>query len=260
MSSRKEQKEQARKAREQKERDIAAAANRQRRLWIIGGVLGIAVLAVLIVVVASSQTGTKSTSADAAAVNEMYADIPQNGPVLGEPDAKATIVEFADLKCPFCADFEIESMPTIIEELIRTGKAKFIYRNLTFLDQASPSGEDSTNAAKYAAASGLQNKLFPFINLFYLNQGEEAVDFVTKDFLLGLAKQVDGLDGEQAWENRENPKVTALIEKAEDMAADLGVTGTPSFFVGSSEKDLRKVSINNLSDPQAILDAVDRLQ
>ena len=96
MSSRKEQKEEARAAREAKEQELAASAAKKRRLSIVGGVIGLALIAVLIAVVVSSSTDTKSTSSDAAEVNARYAGIPQKGIVLGEPNAKATIVEFAD--------------------------------------------------------------------------------------------------------------------------------------------------------------------
>lgn len=261
MSSRKEQKEQARAEREAKEQQLAADAAKKRRLSIIGGVIGLALIAVVIVVVVSSSSNnTKSTSSDAATTNKRYAGIPQNGVVLGEPAAKATIVEFADLRCPFCKDFEEGSMPKIIDELIKTGKAKYIFRNLTILDQASPSGKDSTNAAQYAAATSLQNKMFPFINLFYLNQGQENTDYATESFLKGIANQIDGLDANKAWDNRTNPKATNELVKASDQANEEGVTGTPTIFVGKDENSLQKVSVNDLSDPQAIIDAVNALQ
>lgn len=261
MSSRKEQKEQARAEREAKEQELAADAAKKRRLSIIGGVIGLALIAVVVVVIVSaSSNSTTSTSSDAAHVNKLYAGIPQNGVVLGEPAAKATIVEFADLRCPFCKDFAEGSMPKIVDELIRTGKAKFVFRNLTILDQASPSGTNSTDAAKYAGATSLQDKMFPFIELFYLNQGQENQDYVTQEFLMNIAKQIDGLNADEAWQNRENPKVTAELQKASDQANEEGVTGTPTIFVGKDENSLEKISVDDLSDPQAIIDAVNALQ
>lgn len=260
MSSRKEQKEQARLEREAKEAEHAAKAARTRRMSIIGGVLGLAAIAVVVVVVVS-QGGTDKVDPGAAKeVNARYAGIPQSGVTLGEPAAKATIVEYADLRCPFCKDFEEGSMPTIVDELVKTGKAKFIFRNLTILDEASPSGEDSTNAATYAAATSLQNKMFPFINLFYLNQGNESEDYATESFLKGLAGQVDGLDANKAWDDRANPKATNELVAAQESADKKGVTGTPTIYVGANEDDAEKVDLQNLDDPSAIIEAVDALQ
>ena len=61
-----------------------------------------------------------------------YADIPfsrtgDGAPVLGNPDAPITIVEFADFACPFCQRYE----PTIqefIQKYVVTGRAKFEFR------------------------------------------------------------------------------------------------------------------------------------
>jgi protein-disulfide isomerase len=259
VSSRKEQKEQARIAREAKEQELAQAAAKKRRLSIIGGVIGLAAIAALVAVLVSAGGG-KSNDADAAEVNARYAGIPQKGVVLGEPAAKATIVEFADLRCPYCKEFEDGSMATIVDELIKTGKAKYIFRSLTMLDGQSPSGDNSTLAARYVNAAGLQNKMYPMINLLYMNQGPESQDWVTDKLLLDLGGQVTGLNAQEAMDNRENPKVTALLAKAEDQANELGVRGTPTIYVGKDENSLKRVSTNDLSDPSAIIDAVDALQ
>jgi protein-disulfide isomerase len=261
VSSRKEQKEQARAEREAKEQEHAAKAARTRRLSIIGGVLGLALIAVVVaVVVSTSGTKSKSDTADAKVVNDRYAGIPQSGVTLGEPGAKATIVEYADLRCPFCKDFEEGSMPQIVDELIKTGKAKMVFRNLTFLDQSSPSGKDSTNAANYAAATSLQNKLFQFVNLFYLNQGAESTDYVTEEFLKGIAGQIDGLDAEKAWVNRSNPKATNQVTEAAELATENGISATPTILVGKDEASAVKVSTDKLDDPSSIIEAVDALQ
>lgn len=260
MSSRKEQKEQARQAREAVEQQMAADAAKKRRLSIIGGVVGLALIAAIAAAAVSYSGSTKTDSSDAKAVNSRYAGIPQKGIVLGEPAAKATIIEYADLRCPYCRDFDEGIMPTIVGDLIRTGKAKMIFRNLTLLDSASPSGKDSSNAAKFAGAAGLQNKLFPFVDLFYRNQGQENTDYVTEDFLINIAKQVDGLNPQEAWDNRENPKVTGVLDDDTARAQEAGVTGTPTIFVGANEKTARKITLNDLTDPQPIVDAVEALQ
>ncbi|MBJ7458205.1 MAG: thioredoxin domain-containing protein [Thermoleophilaceae bacterium] len=264
MSSRKEQKEQAKLEREAKEKEHAAKAARTRRMSIIGGVLGLALIGVVVaVVVSTAGTKSESNSEDAKEVNALFAGIPQTFDTLGEPGAKATIIEYADLKCPFCADWSRDSLPIVVEEAVRTGKAKLIFRPLTLIDE-NTGLVDSINAAKYAGASGLQNKMFPFVDLFYLNQKAESDTYATEEFLESIGAQVDGLNTTEAADNRENPKVTALIQDAEAAATNAGVSGTPSFFVGSSEEDAdqesNKIDVSDLSDPQPILDAVDALQ
>jgi protein-disulfide isomerase len=50
------------------------------------------------------------------------------------------------------------------------------------------------------------------------------------------------------------------LTAAEDSAAENSVTGTPTIFVGASEDDATKVELDDLTDPSAIVSAVDELQ
>jgi protein-disulfide isomerase len=261
VSSRKEQKEQARLEREAKQAELQAKSARDRRLKIFGGVVGLAVIAVFVAIVISTSGGdSESTPEQATEVVERFEGIPQTGITVGEPEAKATIVEFADLKCPFCAEFAVESLPTVVDELVRSGKAKLVFRNLTFLDQVTPGEPDSTNAAKYAQAVGLQNKLWQFVDLFYLNQGPENQVFATESFLKDIASQIPGVDPDKAWEDRNDPKVQAELDEADEVFNGLGLSGTPAFAVGPDEDNLDVVNVSDLSDPQPLIDAVEALQ
>jgi protein-disulfide isomerase len=49
--------------------------------------------------------------------------------VLGSPDAKVTIVEYASLTCPHCAAFHNNTLPMIKERYIDKGLVKLVYRD-----------------------------------------------------------------------------------------------------------------------------------
>lgn len=49
--------------------------------------------------------------------------------VLGSPDAKVTIVEYASLTCPHCAAFHNTTLPMIKERYIDKGLVKLVYRD-----------------------------------------------------------------------------------------------------------------------------------
>lgn len=262
MSSRKEQKEQARLEREAKQAELQAKAARDRRLKIIGGVIGLAVIAafVAIVISTSGKDDGEASPTETTEVVERFEGIPQTGVTVGEPDAKATIVEFADLKCPFCADFAVESLPTVVDELVRSGKAKLVFKNLTFLDQVTPGEADSTNAAQFAQAVGLQNKLWEFVDLWYLQQKPENQVYATESYLKSIANQIPGVDADKAWNDRTNPKVQEELDAADELFNSLGLSGTPAFAVGADLDSLEVVNVSDLSDPQPLIDAVDALQ
>ena len=88
-----------------------------------------------------------------------------------------TLVEFADLQCPFCKEFADNVTPRLIQDYVRTKKLRIQFQPLTFI------GPDSEKAARYAIGSGGQNKLWNFVELFYRNQGTENTGYVTDEFV-----------------------------------------------------------------------------
>ena len=49
--------------------------------------------------------------------------------VLGNKDAKVTVVEYASLTCPHCASFYNGPWQALKKEFVDSGKVKFIYRD-----------------------------------------------------------------------------------------------------------------------------------
>jgi protein-disulfide isomerase len=188
--------------------------------------------------------GQKQTS-------ELFAGIPQSGVTLGKADAPVTLVEFADLQCPYCADFANDVLPTIVERYVRPGKVKIVFRNLAFL------GPDSVRAARMAAAAGLQNKLYDFTELFFRNQGGENSGYVTDAFLGRLAGAVPHLDGKRAMAKRDDPAAIAQLEEAKKAAERFGIDGTPSFLVGKTGETPHRLEASELT-PEAFSAQLDR--
>ena len=52
-----------------------------------------------------------------------------NDPIIGNPGAPITIVEFSDFQCPFCARFHVETLPLIMNEYINEGQVKLVFRD-----------------------------------------------------------------------------------------------------------------------------------
>jgi protein-disulfide isomerase len=90
---------------------------------------------------------------------------PQHANVLGSPTAPVTLVEYADLQCPYCRDFELQTTPPLVRRYVRTGELKIVFRPLAFI------GADSVRGRNAVIAAGLQGKLFDTVQLLYANQG-----------------------------------------------------------------------------------------
>lgn len=89
-----------------------------------------------------------------------------NLPVLGNQDAKVTIVEFSDYQCPFCGKYFQDAEAQIKKEYVDTGKAKFYYRDFPLI-QLHPGAQKAAEAARCA---GDQGKYWEFHDLVFQNQ------------------------------------------------------------------------------------------
>jgi len=246
-------------ARAERDRAAEAARARQRqRLWILGGVAALAVVIAVVAVLASSSGGGKKRLQAGEKVPgqketaALFAGIPQRGIQLGNPRAPVTMIEFADLQCPFCRQYTEQSLATLVNTYVRPGKVTMIFRNVSFI------GTDSARAAQMAGAASLQNKLWPFIDLFYTNQQEENSGYVTDDFLRRIASGVTGLDVTRAMNDRGLPVVQRMMDDAQTQWQSNGFSGTPSFLLGPTGGRLEALDIRTLG-PEAFTPAIDKL-
>jgi protein-disulfide isomerase len=252
--TRKERRDAARRERVEREAALAAAAARRRRLIRLGAVLGAAALVVAVLVaVSTSGSGTKTAAPAATASvtgaresSAMLSGIPQNGIVLGDPKAPVRVVEFADLQCPFCAAYALNTMPRLVQDYVRPGKVRMEFRTLAFI------GPDSVRAARVAQAAAQQDKLWNFVDLAYFNQGKENSGWATDALLKRLATAA-GVDANGAFAARDGAAVTAALKSAQTLATSSGVQSTPTFLVGRGSQ-LKAVDAAGL--PAAIKAAV----
>jgi protein-disulfide isomerase len=159
------------------------------------------------------------------------ADIPQSGIFLGSPSAKVTLIEYADLQCPFCRVYTETMLPRIVDEYVRPGRVRTEFRGLAFL------GDDSVEALRYVQAAGLQDRLWQMQDALYRNQGAENSGWVTEDLARKLGGEIGGLDVDQMLADTEDPQVTARINQAHDQATSVGVQGTPTLFIQIGEQE-----------------------
>lgn len=248
-----------RRATARAERDRAAEAARSRRrqrIWLLGGALALAAIIVVAIALATGGDDRKAlrrgeTIAGQTEANARFAGIPQRGIAVGEPRAPVTLVEFADLQCPFCRDYTLQVMPTLVD-YVRDGKLRMQFRNVAFI------GTDSARGAQMAAAAGLQNKMWEFIDIFYANQGTENGGYVTDDFLRDVGAGVEGLDVDRAMDDRGLPEVQRQLDEAQVEWQTAGFTGTPSFLIGRTGETLEAFEIRSF-DPGEFTARIDEL-
>jgi protein-disulfide isomerase len=216
-------------AAETRDREQARRTRRIRQL--VGAALAAAALVVVSVAV-SSGSSRHANAADggqlvgAAASMDLFAGIPQHGTLLGRASAPIRLVEFADLQCPYCDEYAVGTLPTLVSDYVRSGRLQMQFENLSFI------GPDSVKAGRVAAATEQQNRLWNFVDLLYLNQGEENTGYVTTGYLRGLLAAVPGINVTAALSASRTPAADQALNLANLAASKDGVNATPTFLIG----------------------------
>jgi protein-disulfide isomerase len=203
--------------------------SRARRVQILVSLAVVAVIAVAIAVAVGGGDDTPKQPATTAQsgnpIDALFAGIPADGMTLGTADAPATLEEFVDPQCPFCAQFSKDVLPSVVQNYVRPGRLRLVLRPLAFI------GEDSVKAARAVVAAGEQDKAWPFLDLIYANQGQENSGYVTDEFLRRIGKQVSGLDVDAMLAAADGDTVARTLQEADQRAQQFKLNSTPSFLL-----------------------------
>ncbi|MCL5006907.1 MAG: thioredoxin domain-containing protein [Patescibacteria group bacterium] len=151
-------------------------------------------------------------------------------PFIGSPSAPVTIAEWSDYQCPFCDQFEEQTLPTIIQNYVDTGKVKIVFKDLQFL------GPDSQTAGIMGRAiwSMDPQAWFKWRSYVYSHQGQENSSWATESKLLAMAGDV-GINTTQLSNLIAKNQATyqAEIDADKQEGAAMGINSTPSFVIGT---------------------------
>jgi protein-disulfide isomerase len=186
----------------------------------------------------------------AADVQKLLLGIPQQANVLGSQSAPVTLVEYIDLQCPYCQQFETQAMPSLIGSYVRTGKVKIEARPIAFI------GPDSQRGRLAAIAAGEQNKLFNFAQILYLNQGTENTGWLSAQMVASAAASIPGLDVSRLLAGSNSDAAKTQAGTYDQQAAKDSVQATPTILVGKSGGTLRPVALTSPTDSQSVASAI----
>jgi protein-disulfide isomerase len=168
------------------------------------------------------------------------ADLAQPSPlgdvVLGSPDAPVTIIEYASMTCPHCAQFQAKTFPKLKERYIDTGKVRYIFREFPLDPLAA--------GAFMLARCADKDKYLSIVDLFFGTQREWVVPNPLQP-LFNIAKQA-GYNEETFNACLKNQQILDGIQNVRDHAAKvLNVESTPTFFI-NGKRVIGDVSIEDM--------------
>ncbi|MDE2399649.1 MAG: DsbA family protein [Patescibacteria group bacterium] len=161
---------------------------------------------------------------DAGTTVTALAPVGASDRVIGNPQAKVTLVMYEDFQCPFCGKFFKESEETIRSTYVQTGSVQFVYRDFAFL------GPESDRAAQAARCAGDQGKFWEYHDYLFTHQSGENQGAFADPSLKSFAKNL-GLNSATFNGCLDAGKYVQVINDAKNEGGTAGVTGTPKGFI-----------------------------
>ncbi|MBI2097042.1 MAG: DsbA family protein [Candidatus Sungbacteria bacterium] len=213
------------------ESEVSNEKNSGSSLLIPGAIIAAGALVALAVIYSGSGgagpvSSKKTETPPAASENSppVSGNIADDDPSLGNPEAPVVVVEFSDFQCPFCGRFFQIVEPRLINDYVKTGKVRFVYRDFAFL------GPESTWAAAAANCANEQGKFWEYHNYLFEHQNGENQGAFSQNNLKIFAKTLD-LETAKFNSCLDSGKYESEIAKDAADGRAIGVSATPTTFV-----------------------------
>jgi protein-disulfide isomerase len=142
---------------------------------------------------------------------------------LGHDDARIAVVEFSDFQCPFCGQYAKDTFPKLRANFVDAAKVSFVFKHFPLQIHAF-----ATEAAKHATCAGQQSSFWPMHDRLFDGQARLSQPFL----MTGPAElHLDRVKFAKCLETAEEVVNSDIAE-----ARRLGVTSTPTFFLGTVTK------------------------
>lgn len=147
--------------------------------------------------------------------------------VLGAADAPVTVIEFASMTCPHCAQFHAKAMPTLKDEYIAKGKVRLVYRDF-------PLDGNALKAAMVARCGGA-DRYFAFVDIIY---GQQARWSRSPDPVAALKQlvQIGGLTSDEVDACLADKALeTVILQRQLSGQNEHKIASTPTFIVNGEK-------------------------
>lgn len=191
----------------------------------LGVILAVIVITIIAGVAASlSASPSETVNLDVGRTHGTISTA-MGSPILGDPSAPITIVEFGDYQCHQCYNWFHNTKPAIFQEYIETGKVNLVFVDLAFL------GRDSPKAAQATYCAEDQEMYWEYHDTLYTSQ-ESKIDsgWANTERLKAFAFNME-LDMELFDSCLDSGKYSKRVQYNSQQARDHGVRGTPGFFI-----------------------------
>jgi len=157
----------------------------------------------------------------------------ENGsPIIGNPNAPITVLEWGDYQCTFCYKFHQSSLNVLLSEYVDTERVKLVFKDFPL------NGPDSVVAAEASYCAGDQGRYWEYHDELYINWAGERTGWINNDSLNKFAKSID-LELEQFSSCLTEHKYLQKVLELEKFGKEIGIDATPSFLIFNDEKIIK---------------------
>lgn len=167
--------------------------------------------------------------------------------ILGNPDAKISIVEFGDYQCTFCYKFHDETMKIILDQYVMDGEVNFVYKDFPL------NGAPSIMASEASYCAQEQGKFWEYHDLIYENWEGENTGWLTRNALDRFAKEVK-LNQNEFNSCMNDSKYRQKVLEIEQFAMGIDVDATPSFIIFDDTNAYRIIGAQPFEKFEQVLD------
>lgn len=213
-------------------------------------------LLVFVLVSRNSSGGEANASLqekDIRRTEALLAGIPQHGAALGDPKAPVTLQFFGDLQCGQSRQAMLGALPFLIRHWVRASKLRIVYRSLEI---DTPERSVFLQQQIAALAAGQQERMWTFIELFYRAEQPDLATYAAYEpFIREIAEQA-GVRMPLWAEGREADGWAREVESDEVMAETREMETTPSFLIGPTGGDAKRLRHFSLEEPVVFDEAI----
>jgi protein-disulfide isomerase len=177
----------------------------------------------------ADNTTTPAAVATTSAAAAPKADLVRidNARMMGPESAKVWLIMASDFQCPFCRAFHDETWVRIERDYVRTGKIR-----VAFLNHPMQNHQYAVPSAEAAMCAGKQGKFWQMHDSLFASQDKWVNSGQRQAMWEAMATSL-GLDMND-WRACVSSHLTRTMVEADFARSSAGgVTGTPSFFIGS---------------------------
>jgi protein-disulfide isomerase len=199
------------------------------RFYIVIALVLVAGLAILFTQLRGKHQETANSGVPVMLTQEQLQRV--QGISRGRADAPITIYEFADFQCPHCAEFASFIEPLILQNLVDTGKARYVFYEF-------PLGfKWSFLAARAGRCANQQGQFWPFHGVVFARQQDWSYDRDPAAKFKGYAASINGMDAEAFDRCVRSSQFQQEVSQSSQFGQSLGVQGTPTLFVNGQRID-----------------------